>query len=162
GDPRLAAAALEYLRDDRFVPLVETHVLPNLIAGNHRVRERAGETVRYFGLAAVPALLDVVRSGSRRERIAVARLLGAYPIARRVRELAGLAGLIDDRPLAERAADLRARVLDPPRTIDELLRRCAIDGNWVTRLVACHTVGAAGRAGLADALAAVVASPRPA
>jgi hypothetical protein len=55
-------------------------------------------------------------------------------------------------------ADARAE----PDAIDDLLRRCAVDGNWVTRLVACHTIGAAGRGGLVDTLVAVVASPRPA
>src|SRR5207302_9143365 len=39
-DPRLAAAALDYLRDGGFLPLLETHVLPNLIAANHHVREQ--------------------------------------------------------------------------------------------------------------------------
>lgn len=216
------------------------------------MREVARDVVRYLGLAAVPALLDVVRSGSRRERIAVARLLGSYPIeraahrdlvaqeidgleerlvevqllradggdayallgdrleeeatehvravlrllyadsgdatltrierqlwsvdgvlrraalealdhvGRRYPEARPLRGLVDDRPLAERAAEAAAGVVDPPASLDDLLRRCTSDGNWVTRLVAAHTIGAAGRSELADALTCLLGSPRPA
>lgn len=81
-DPRLVSAALELLADPRYASLIETHVLPNLNAGNHHVRERATEAIRAFGEVAVPALLDVVRSGNRRERVAVANLLAAYPVPR--------------------------------------------------------------------------------
>jgi CRP/FNR family cyclic AMP-dependent transcriptional regulator len=232
-DPRLAAAALEYIRDARYLPLLDTHVLPNLTAGNHHVRECAAAVVRLFGEAAVPVLLDVVRSGSRRERVAVSRLLGSYPIARPahrtliVDEMRGLARqltfiqmlngaeqpapyamlaarleeesqehvrailrllyadsgdetltrierqlwsrdsvlrtaalealdhvartypetarlrrMVDEAPLSERVREISDLVPDPPTSLNELLRRCAHDGNWVTRLVTCHTIGA--------------------
>lgn len=251
-DPRLASAALGYLHDDRFLPLVETHVLPNLVAGNHHVREEARDAVRFFGTAVVPALLDVVRSGSRRERMAVSRLLGSYPIRRRAhhdligQEMRGLGEqivgvamlreaaqpayammadrleeeatehvrailrllyadtgdetllrverqlwsrdaqlrraaietlehltarqpatrelhhLVDDTSLHDRAALARPRVPTPCASIDELLERCASDGNWVTRLVACHTIGAAGRRELSGVLLQAAASHRTA
>lgn len=246
-DPRLAAGALDYMRHARFLPLLETHVLPNLTAGNHHVRERARQAVEHFGVTAVPALLELVRSGTRRERLAASRLLGSYPVGRaahrelirqeveelevqlvnvdlltaqgddggadpRFRLLAGrleeeavehvravlrllyadtgdelllrierqlfsqdralrvaalealadrvrgvpggshMPRLIDERPIAERAVEARARVPDPPGSIDELLRRCAADPNWVTRLIACHTIGDAGRTALRDVL----------
>ena len=245
-DPRLAAAALDYVRAERFLPLLETHVLPNLTGGNHHVRERARQAVEQFGIRAVPALLEMVRSGTRRERLAASRLLGSYPVGRsthrelirqevqeleeqlvnvemlrddvhgadcsgfdllagrleeeaaehvravlrllyadtgdailprierqlfsqdgalrtaaiealteQTRRLPGgghLHRLIDDRPLAQRAADARAHVADPPASVDELLRRCLADPNWVTRLITCHTIGVNGRTALRDQL----------
>src|SRR5581483_11540944 len=83
-DPRVVAAALDYLQAERFVGLLETHVLPCLTAGNHHVRERARACVTAHGAAAVPALLELVRSGTRRERLAASRLLGSYPVGRAV------------------------------------------------------------------------------
>jgi hypothetical protein len=263
-DPRLAAAALEYMRDRRYLALLDTHVLPNLTAGNHHVRECAAAVVRHLGEAAVPVLLSVVRSGSRRERAAASRLLGSYPIARpahrtliagevrglarqltfthmlrdaphpapyallaarleeevreQVRailrllyadsgdetltrverqlwskdttlrtaalealdhvaraypETARLRRLVDDGvPLSERVREAADLVPDRPRTLDELLRRCAADRNWVTRLVTCHTIGEVARharglgspgdEGLADVLAELAAEHRAA
>jgi hypothetical protein len=60
--------------------------------------------------------------------------------------------LVGDAPFAERAADARRRVADPPTSIVDLLRRCAGDTNWVTRLVACHTIGVARETELQDVL----------
>lgn len=81
-DPRLAAAALELLADPRFFFALRTAVLPALRAPNHNVRARAEEAILAFGRRAIPALIDAVRSGTRRERVAVAGLLANYPVPR--------------------------------------------------------------------------------
>ncbi len=81
-DPRLAAAALELLADPRFFLALKTAVLPALRAPNHNVRARAEEAILAYGRRAIPALIDAVRSGTRRERVAVAGLLANYPVPR--------------------------------------------------------------------------------
>ena len=282
-DPRVVAAALDYLQAERFVGLLETHVLPCLTAGNHHVRERARACVTAHGAAAVPALLELVRSGTRRERLAASRLLGSYPVGRAVhrqlveQEVGDLERRIANVQLLRSAADgavyglllsrleeevaehvravlrllyaesgdetllrierqlwshdrrLRAAAVEAlreatrreptarrfrelvdvatdaalpfraerggsaganattagghrdgrapsPRAllgttgapgattdpIDDLLRRSAADPNWVTRLIACHTIGLADRKSLEDVLVDFAMDPRAA